>query len=79
MDRDSVAHDFRLAELIHVVFDAQQRVRAYAMVRPMGELGLISAILGHGDDLDNGIMYVLIAGVIGAAATIATGPGSRSG
>lgn len=46
------------------VFNAEGRLRAYAYVRVCGEVGVVSRLLGHGDDLDKGIMYLLLSEVI---------------
>jgi hypothetical protein len=43
-------------------------LRAYLTLYRVGELGLVSMILGHGDHLARDIMYLLAAGVIGAQA-----------
>ena len=37
---------------------------AYMWLYRAGELALVSSILGHADHLDNGIMYLLFAGVV---------------
>lgn len=42
------------------------RLRAYLTLYRVGELGLVSMILGHGDHLRNDIMYLLAQGVIEA-------------
>lgn len=45
-------------------FNAEGRLRAYAHVPVCGEVGVVSRLLGHGDDLDKGIMYLLLSEVI---------------
>lgn len=41
-----------------------RKLRAYLTLHRSGELGLVSMILGHGDHLDNGIMYLLFHGLV---------------
>lgn len=43
-------------------------LRAYLSLYRVGELALISMILGHGDHLRNDIMYLLFAGVVDSQA-----------
>jgi hypothetical protein len=40
------------------------RLRAYLSLYRIGDLGMVSMILGHGDHLANDVMYLLAAGVI---------------
>lgn len=40
------------------------KLRAYLTLYRVGELGLVSMILGHGQHLENDIMYLLAAGLI---------------
>jgi hypothetical protein len=39
---------------------------AYLWLYRSGELALVSSILGHGEHLDDGIMHLLVQGVVGA-------------
>jgi hypothetical protein len=39
---------------------------AYLWLYRAGELALVSSILGHGEHLDDGIMHLLVQGVVGA-------------
>lgn len=43
---------------------------AYLWLYRCGELALVSSILGHGDALDDGIMYLLMESAIGAQADL---------
>jgi hypothetical protein len=45
-----------------------ETLRAYLSLYVVGDLRLVSMILGHGDHLDNGIMYLLFHGVVAAQA-----------
>ena len=42
------------------VFDRDGLLRAYTVVHRSGELALVSQILGHGDHLEDGIMFLLL-------------------
>lgn len=44
------------------------RLRAYLTLHRAGDLAMVSMILGHGDHLDAGIMYLLFEGVVEAQA-----------
>jgi hypothetical protein len=46
------------------VFDKEDTLVAYAWIYVTGEMCLYSTLLGHGDHLAEGVMYLLIAGVI---------------
>jgi hypothetical protein len=63
-DRGRFGDIVREAGHIHVVKAADGKVVAYAMVPNIGEVWLIDYILGHGDHLKRGIMYLLVAKVI---------------
>jgi len=43
------------------VFNAEGRLRAYAHVAVCGEVGDVVRLLGHGEDLDHGVMYLLLS------------------
>lgn len=44
------------------------RLRAYLTLYRVGDLGMVSMILGHGDHLKNDVMYLLWAGVVSVQA-----------
>ncbi|MGB9790947.1 MAG: hypothetical protein ACPLTR_00025 [Thermacetogeniaceae bacterium] len=46
------------------VFNAKGLLRAYAYVPVYGEVAVVSRLLGHGDDLEKGIMYLLLSEII---------------
>lgn len=54
----------RRMDQVHVVRSAEGKVVAYALVSNLGELWLIDYVLGHGDHLKRGIMYLLIVSII---------------
>jgi len=49
---------------IYGVFDSNGALKAYADTLIAGEIFLFSRLLGHYEELDKGIMYLLISGVI---------------
>jgi hypothetical protein len=46
------------------VFNQEGRLRAYAHVMVCGELILFSRLLGHAEDLEQGVMYLLVSEVL---------------
>jgi hypothetical protein len=46
------------------VISARGRLVAYLWLYRVGDLALVSSILGHGDHLDEGIMFLLVQGTI---------------
>jgi hypothetical protein len=48
------------------VLDARGTLVAYLWLYRAGELALVSSILGHGEHLNDGIMHLLVQGVVGA-------------
>jgi hypothetical protein len=64
LDPDRVARTLGSLALISGVFDAHGRLRAYADVPNIGDAFVYSRLLGHADDLDRGIMYLLVSEVI---------------
>jgi hypothetical protein len=49
---------------IYGLFDPHESLKAYAHVRHCGEVAIFSSLLGHAEDLDKGIMYLLVSEVI---------------
>jgi len=45
-------------------FDAEGRLRAYLHLVDGGEVAIIARLLAHADDLDRGIMYLLVTGLV---------------
>jgi hypothetical protein len=50
------------------VHDRDDVLVAYSTIYRMGDLALVSQILGHADHLENEIMYLLVQGIVGAEA-----------
>lgn len=55
------------------VLDPDGRLRAYTWVYRVGDLMMLSQILGHADHLKSDVMYLLVRGALQAEAT--NGPG----
>lgn len=69
LDRAAIAENFRNRPMIHGILDRDGRLRAYAWAPRVGNVVVCETLLGHSDDLESGIMYLLISEVV--AATIA--------
>ncbi len=67
LDRDTVAKNAESITEMHGVFDREGQLRAYSVVRPIGDVAVISQILGHGDHLERGIMYLLMGEIVQTA------------
>jgi hypothetical protein len=67
LDRDAVAARVSGWDVIHGVLDEDGRLRAYATVEPLGGVWELSVLLGHADDLEHGVMFLLLNEVIQAA------------
>jgi hypothetical protein len=63
LDPEQVAQAFR-TRVISGIFDANGHLRAYADVPAIGDAFVFSRLLGHADDLEHGIMYLLVSEVI---------------
>lgn len=64
LDEDTVRHYFERASEVFGVNDATGVLRAYLCLRTCGEVASISRLLGHADALEQGVMYLLIAGTV---------------
>lgn len=51
-------------EHMYGVFDADRRLRAYVVPIFCGEVCVVGRILGHGNHLNHGIMYLLISEIV---------------
>lgn len=50
----------RRVKQLHGVFDGDGQLKAYTYAPVLGDIFLFSRLLGHGDSLDRGVMYLLI-------------------
>ena len=69
MDEPYVAVDDLVAYFadkprIYGLINSEGSLRAYAYARVCGEVFVLSRLLGHGDDLNQGVMYLLVTEVI---------------
>lgn len=64
LDPEQVARAFRTRDVISGILDANGHLRAYADVPIIGDAFVFSRLLGHADDLEHGIMYLLVSEVI---------------
>jgi hypothetical protein len=78
VDARLVALRFKDRAAIHGVLDNQGRLRAYSDAPAIGDVFLFRAILGAGDHLDKGIMYLLATEVIRTYIEIRRVEGSPS-
>jgi hypothetical protein len=67
LDRDAVARTFGHRAAIEGILDKEGRLRAYADALPLGDVILLSRILGHADHLEHGTMYLLVSELVRAA------------
>ncbi len=64
VDPEQVALTFRDRTSLHGILDTAGRLRAYVDAPTIGDVFPFSHILGHADDLANGVMYFLASEVI---------------
>ena len=64
VDRDRVRAYCDQAGQLYAVLDREGRLRGYAHVIVAGEVALLNRLLGHGADLDKGIMYLCLSEIV---------------
>jgi len=64
VDDVAVAKTFERHKLIHAVLDTRGHLRAYAVTLDLGDLCMITMILGHAEDLEHGLMYLLASEIV---------------
>jgi hypothetical protein len=64
VDRDLVAKTFEANTPVHGILSREGRLRAYAVVIVVGDAYVFSYLLGHADDLGDGIMYLLMSEIL---------------
>lgn len=75
-DRAQVAKRFEGRPSIHGILDPGGRLRAYALVPDIGDASTFSIVIGHADDLEEGVMYLLVSEVICACIDVRRAIGS---
>lgn len=66
LDPELVGRMFVGRSTIPGIVDADGRLRAYLVGLDLGEVYVFSNILGHADDLERGVMYLLVSEVVRA-------------
>lgn len=61
---EGIRRYFMGKERIYCVFDQGGAMKAYAYVPVIGEVCILDRILGHSEDLDKGLMYLLVSEII---------------
>jgi len=64
LKRDEVLGFHRRGGWNYGVFDSDGKLVAYTYVPICGEMAMLSRLFGHGDHLENGVMYLMISEVI---------------
>jgi hypothetical protein len=65
-DREYVAQTVGARREIHAILDPEDRLRAFAVIIDAGDAYTFSAMIGHADHLEHGIMYLLMGEVVRA-------------
>ena len=63
-DEETVRRYFTHSANVFGVVDAEDVVQAYITVRDCGEVACMERLLGHADALEQGVMYLLVLGVV---------------
>lgn len=53
------------AETLIGAIDAQGRLRAYASIQLLGEVGTFERLIGHAENLDDGVVYLVASEAVG--------------
>ena len=75
-DRAQVAKRFEGRPSIHGILDPGGHLRAYALVPDIGDASTFSIVIGHADDLEEGVMFLLVSEVICACIDVRRAIGS---
>lgn len=63
-ERQEVVHAFESRPQIHGIEDAGGSLRAYGDVLDIGDAYTFAYLIGHADDLPNGVMYLLMSEIV---------------
>jgi len=63
LDREKVRAHCTYGD-VYAVLNREGRLRAYAHVVMAGDVAVVSRLLGHGEDLDKGIMYLCLTEIV---------------
>lgn len=61
LDPAALRDYFTTREKVFAVLDANGTLKAYAEVLVVGEVAILNRLMGHGDALENGVMYLCIS------------------
>lgn len=65
-DRDEVRAHCEWAGDIYAVLDQRGHLKSYAHVVVVGEVAVLTRLLGHGDELEQGVMYLCLTEIVRA-------------
>ncbi len=77
-DREYLLGTIAARDEVHAILDAGGRLRAFAIIIDAGDAYTFSAMIGHADHLENGIMYLLMGEVVRACVAARRPDGSPS-
>jgi len=75
LDREKVRAHCAYGD-VYAVLNQQGQLRAYAHVVMAGDVAVLSRLLGHGADLDKGIMYLCLTEIVRSLAELRETTGS---
>jgi hypothetical protein len=64
LDSNLVRRSLESLSQIHGILDRSGRLRAYAVIPDIGDAIVFGRLLGHADDVELGVMYLLVSEVI---------------
>ena len=64
VDRELVLREHEHDAEMHAILDPAGHVRAYAITHDLGDVVAFSKLMGHADDLDAGVMYLLVSEIV---------------
>jgi hypothetical protein len=64
LELDALRAHYTRRRTVYGVFDSAAVLKAYAAVPVVGEVAILTKLLGHGDALANGVMYFCVSEVI---------------
>lgn len=70
LDKASLLTYFQGRGKIYCIFDSRGTLRAYADIPIVGDVGIFNRILGHDEDLDKGVMYLLVSEIVREMITL---------
>ncbi len=65
LDKDELKKYFQQFPFVFAVIDGKKKMKAYAHIIYCHDVAIVSRLMGHSDDLKNGIMYYLLSETVG--------------